>query len=73
MFEATPELNAKLAKFRDAYEWALIWLPDADGNAELRERDAWKRAKREVPLSQIEEDLFRRVIKDGASVRNEGE
>ena len=67
MFELTPELQAKFAKFRDAYEWALVWLADAGGNAERKERNAFESACRDVPLSEPEEELFRRLLKEEAA------
>ncbi|MEQ1763969.1 MAG: hypothetical protein ABL984_12600 [Pyrinomonadaceae bacterium] len=67
MLELTPELQAKLAKFRDSYEWALVWLADAVGDAESKHRDAWASASRDVPLSEVEEELFRRLVKEEAS------
>ena len=64
MLELAPELEAKLAKFRNSYEWALVWLADAAGDTESKERDAWASAKRDVPLSEVEEQLFRRFLKE---------
>ena len=67
MFELSPELQTKFVKFRDSYEWALVWLADAGGNAERKERDAWESARRDVPISEIEEEMFRRLLKEETS------
>lgn len=71
MFELSPELTPKFKKFRDSYEWALVWLADAGGNAERKEHDAWVSAKCEVPLSDTEEVLFRKLINEEALTPND--
>lgn len=67
MFELTPELQSKFDRFRDSYEWALVWHADAGGNAEARNRSAIESAKRDLQLSEIEEEMFLRLLKEEAS------
>jgi len=64
MFELTPELNAKFLKFRESYEFALVWLADAPGNAADKERSALDTARRSVNASDIETEMFRKIIQD---------
>ena len=66
MSDLSPELETKFAKFRDSYEWAWVWLADAGGNAERKAADAFETAKRETQVSDFEEDLFRRLIREEA-------
>jgi hypothetical protein len=62
--ELTPELHAKFLKFRESYETALTWLADAAGNTELKERSASETAQRAVNASEIEAQLFIRLMKN---------
>lgn len=71
MENLTPELREKFKKFRNSYEWAIVWLADAGGNAERKARDAWLAATREVPVTEMEEDLFRRLMERDAKLARE--
>jgi hypothetical protein len=59
MLDSTPELQAKFKQFRDCYEWALVWLANTGCTAEELERHAWASTEIKMPLSEIEERLFR--------------
>lgn len=63
IMELTPELHAKFLRFRESYESALTWLADAPGSAELKERSASETAQRAVNATEIEAQLFLRMMK----------
>lgn len=62
MHKLSPELKQKFREFNHAYELALVWLADAGGHPERKSRDAWYSAKRAVPITEVEEDLFRALM-----------
>ena len=64
MMELTPELHAKFLIFRESFESALMWLADAPGNTELKERSASETAQRAANASEIEAQLFLKLMKN---------
>ena len=62
MTELSPELEPKFVKFRSSYESALVWLADAGGNSQRKASNAFETAKRDVPVSEVEEQFFRRLL-----------
>lgn len=67
MDRLSPELQEKFREFRKAYELALVWLADAGGTAEQKAWDAWRSALRAVPITEMEEDLFRSMFNEESS------
>ena len=60
----SPDINAKFLKFRQAYEDALVWLADAPGGPQLRERSALEAARKSVVASDLEIDVFMKMLQD---------
>ena len=67
MLELTPHLQEKFEKFRNSYEWAIVWLADAGGNSERKISDAFQSAMRDVPLDEVEVSLFQRLLREEAA------
>ena len=58
----SPDQFAKFERFRNSYEWSLVWLADAGGRPGMKEMNAWEAAKRDVPLEGGEEELFYELL-----------
>jgi hypothetical protein len=63
MFDLPQELQEKFLRFHADYELALVWLADAPGTDSDKQASAAESAKRSTNTSDIEVDIFLRLIR----------
>ena len=72
MFDRPHELQSKYDEFCELYDWSVVWLANAGCRAdELRHR-AWAATLIRMPLTEAEEDLFRRWMAEEDPHLNKG-